>query len=263
MIKFNRFKNGTRHIVTMSYDDSNESDIRLVELFDKYGIKATFNINTNNNPNGVPEKEYKNVYKNHEVAVHTVTHPFLENLPILTQMQEIKENKKSIESAVEYVVRGMAYPFGTYNEEVINTAKVCGIVYGRTTEATNGFRFPRDFMKWHPSCHHADAAKMAEWFVGDLDVPWRTDLFYIWGHSHELRNEKDWEKMEEICKKISGHNSVWYATNIEIYDYITAQRALQISENESIVQNPSAIEVWFEKDENVFSIKPGETLIIK
>ena len=262
MIRFNRFKDGTRHIVTMSYDDANPLDIRLAELFNKYGIKGTFNVNTDGAEHRVKPEDYKKVYKNHEVAVHTVTHPYLENVPVSTQMAEIMENRKHIEEAVGYVARGMAYPFGTYNDEVINTAKTCGIVYSRTVNSTKGFVFPKDFMEWHPTCHHRDAMPVADRFVADLDISWRTDLFYIWGHSFELRTEEDWQMMEELCKKISGHDSVWYATNIEIYDYMTALKRLEFSADETIVHNPSAIKLWFEKDGEVISIEPGETKTI-
>ena len=58
-------------------------------------------------------------------------------------------------------------------------------------------------MKWHPTCHHNGAAKLVDRFIGDLEIPWRTDLFYIWGHSFEFRTEEDWTMMEEVCKKIS------------------------------------------------------------
>lgn len=262
MINFNRFKNSTKHILTMSYDDCNLDDKRLAEIFDRYGIRGTFNVNTDGNKNRVKPEEYKDVYKNHEVAVHTVNHPYLENLPLSVQMSQIIDNKKEIEKNVGYVVRGMAYPFGTYNDEVINTAKNCGIVYSRTVESTNGFNFPKEFMKWHPTCHHGNAMDLADKFIADLEVPWRTDLFYIWGHSFELKTEDDWKMMEELCKKLSGHKEVWYATNIEIYDYIKAQKALQISADETIIHNPSAIEVWFEKDSGVYSVKGGETLKI-
>ena len=33
MIRTDRFKNGKQHIVTMSYDDGPESDIKLIEIF--------------------------------------------------------------------------------------------------------------------------------------------------------------------------------------------------------------------------------------
>ena len=260
MIRFNVFKGGTDHIVTMSYDDSQESDKRLISLFDKYGVKGTFNVNTDGNDIRIAPEEFAEVYKNHEVAVHTVTHPFLELVPISTQIREITENRKCIEQATGKLARGMAYPFGTYKDEVINTAKACGICYSRTTGNTMGFVFPQDFMKWHPTCHHRDAAPLADKFVNELDISWRCNLFYIWGHSFEFRTEEDWAYMERVLEKISGHKNVWYATNIEIYDYIKAQHDLQISADEKIIHNPSAIDVWFTKDGKKHMVKAGETI---
>ena len=61
MIRFNRFKDGTRHIVTMSYDDAHVFDIRLAELFNKYGIRGTFNVNTVSQDSKVDIKDYKAV----------------------------------------------------------------------------------------------------------------------------------------------------------------------------------------------------------
>lgn len=260
MIRFNAFKDGKDHIVTMSYDDAPQEDRRLIALFDKYGIKGTFNVNTDGADFRIQPEEFAEVYKNHEVATHTVTHPMLETVPVSTQVWEITENRKNIEKGTGKLARGMAYPFGTYNDEVINTAKTCGICYSRTTENTNGFRFPGDFMKWHPSCHHNDALALAERFVKSLDISWCHNLFYIWGHSYELKTEEDWKYMEKVLEKISGDERVWYATNIEIYDYIKAQHALQISADEKIIHNPAAIDVWFTKDGEKYMVKAGETI---
>ena len=261
MINYNVFKDGKKNILTMSYDDSNESDKRLAALFDKYGIRGTFNVH-NGGDGHVQADEYPRVYKNHEVAVHTVAHPYLEMLPAASQIAQIMENRRFIEKATGYVVRGMAYPFGTYNDEVINSAKACGIVYSRTVENTFSFKLPQDFMKWHPTCHHKDAEKYAERFLEQMEWGWSTSLLYIWGHSFELRTEQDWERMEKLCAMLSHNDKVWYATNIEIYDYIRAQRRLQISADESIIHNPSAIEVCFQKDGKTYSIKGGETLFM-
>ena len=38
--------NGKMKAVTFSYDDGVTQDKRLIELFNKYGLKATFNINS-------------------------------------------------------------------------------------------------------------------------------------------------------------------------------------------------------------------------
>ena len=44
----NTFKNsGKFKAVTFSFDDGVSQDKRLIDLFDKYGLKGTFNLNSN------------------------------------------------------------------------------------------------------------------------------------------------------------------------------------------------------------------------
>jgi len=66
--------------------------------------------------------------------------------------------------------------------------------------------------------------------------------------------------MEEIAKVLSGRENYWYATNIEIVDYIKAQRNLKMTYDNKVIYNPSACEVWFSLDGQTMSIKGGETL---
>ena len=63
---------------------------------------------------------------------------------------------------------------------------------------------------------------------------------------------------------MGGKEDIWYATNIEIYDYIEAYNRLQWSADMTMVHNPSAISVWIKKaphdeDSITVEIKPGET----
>ena len=44
MIEYNVYPGGKRRIVTFSYDDGSETDARLIELFNKYGVKSTFHL---------------------------------------------------------------------------------------------------------------------------------------------------------------------------------------------------------------------------
>ena len=84
-------------------------------------------------------------------------------------------------------------------------------------------------------------------------------LLYIWGHSHEFERMVKWSEIETFCKTVSGNEKIWYATNIEIYDYMQAQRALVMSADHTMVYNPTATEVWFSSDGEICSVKPGET----
>ena len=254
-IIFDKFKDGKTSIVTMSFDDGCEGDRRLVKLFDKYGIKGTFHLISSRN--NLPSEEYKG----HEISAHQVNHAYTNIIPLSDQYEEWFECRKDLEKYAGYIVRGASYPYGIFSEEIINIAKSAGIVYSRTTKATKGFGFPDDFMMWHPTCHFTDALGLTDAFLERANS-WGRCLFYIWGHSYELRTEEDWQKMEELCQKISNNESIWYATNIEIYDYMTAQKSLQISADKTICHNPSSIDVWITVGNETVKIPKGETVRI-
>ena len=140
---------------------------------------------------------------------------------------------------------------------------MCGIVYSRTIHSTMTFQLPDDFLEWHPSCHHKEALELCDKFIENITSLKVEPLFYIWGHSHEFRTEQDWKVMEDILEKISGNDKVWYATNMEICQYMTAQKALLITADEKCIYNPTAITVWVEKDtKEIIRIPAGETVYL-
>lgn len=44
----------------------------------------------------------------------------------------------------------------------------------------------------------------------------------MWGHSYEFENNNNWDILKNFCKTAGGREDIWYATNIEICDYISA-----------------------------------------
>ena len=60
----------------------------------------------------------------------------------------------------------------------------------------------------------------------------------------------------------AGDESVWYATNIEIMDYIKALRSLKFSVDRKMVYNPSARPVWIGVDGEAVKIDAGELLTL-
>lgn len=48
------FPGGKHNVLTMSYDDGRLEDRRLVELFNRYGIRGTFNLNGGRPPRAHP-----------------------------------------------------------------------------------------------------------------------------------------------------------------------------------------------------------------
>ena len=271
---FMKLKDGKSKVLTLSYDDGVVQDKRLIEIMNKYGLKGTFNINsglyapenadTGRTSGRMTLEEAKELYLNsgHEVAVHALTHPFLESLNSEEIIYEVTEDRKNIEKEFGSLARGMAYPFGTYNDKVVDILEKCGIVYSRTVLSTESFSFPENWLTLHPTCHHNNPKLMdlADDFI-NADIRFnRNKMFYLWGHSYEFDNLDNWNVIEEFAEKVGGKDDVWYATNIEIYDYVKAYEQLQTSYDRKIIHNPTSIDVWVCDNNQTFVIKAGETV---
>lgn len=269
-------KDAKRKVVTLSYDDGVYQDIRLISILNKYGLKCTFNINsglyadeekTQAAKGRLKLSEAKKLYTNsgHEVAIHGFTHPFLERLNDIELVNEIVEDKKRIENDYGVFARGMAYPFGTYNQNVIDVIKKYGIVYSRTTKSTEGFGFPKNWLELNPTLHHNNPRLMelAQRFAEEDNRFYPAQMFYLWGHSYEFDDKDNWYVIEKFAEYIGNRDDIWYATNIEIYDYVTAYNRLVISADQNKIYNPSAIDVWVQHHKNnKLCIKSGAVVCL-
>ena len=265
---YNCFPGGKHKVLTMSYDDGKIPDRRLVGLFNEYGIKGTFNVNSGleDNPfknfydERIPLSEYPEIYKGHEVACHTVTHPTIARCPKEQIVQQVLEDRRNLEEVMGKTIRGLAYPNGSYDDKVVDALKACGIRYGRTVNSTHGFGMPSDFLRWNPTCHHADPSfeDLYKEFIKNHKTQYMY-LFYVWGHSYEFERDDNWNIIEKFSKKIGNKSDIWYATNIEIVDYLDAASRLQVSASGDFAFNPSAQSVWIEVDKKTFELKGGKT----
>ncbi len=256
MIYKNLFPGGRTKALTLSYDDGVRHDLRLMDILRASGIKATFNINGCR----IPE-EIKTRYQDFEIAIHGYSHPFLEQMPRDMMALEIARDRHVLEKAVGYPVRGMAYPYGTYNASVMEQLRAMGVVYSRTVHATRAFDMPEDFLAWHPTCHHDDPAldELCGRFLNE-DNRRGLRLFYVWGHTYEFENNQNWEVIERFCERMAGREDIWYATNIEIYDYVQALERLVTSCDGELLFNPSAIDVWVTKDGKPLCVPAGKVI---
>ena len=246
-IVHNLFKDGTSGAVTMSFDDACVQDERLVEIFDTYGIKGTFNINAGRvHPNAIPVSKATEVYKSHEIACHGYYHLDPSGITTAQFGADVFRDRQAIESATGRVIEGFAYPFGAYNDTSESVLASIGIKYARTVESTLRFDLiPDNFLKWNPTCHQSVAQDYVDLFAEKVDAFTRNlTLFYIWGHGFEFKTEEDWSRIEDICERLSRIEAVWFATNIEIYDYIQALRNLRYSIDNTLVLNSSSTDVW-------------------
>ena len=223
-------------ILTFSYDDGVTQDIRLIELFNRYGMKATFNLNSSllGNPgeliregqhvwhHKVAASDVRRIYDGHEVASHTLTHP---SLPAIEEEDEIvrqvEEDRLALSELVGYEVVGFAYPGGGINydhrvSEILR--RRTGVRYCRTTVSSHAFARQENLYEFQPSVYHHlewdDLFSLGERFLSLPDEG--TQVFYVWGHAYEFDIHGTWERMEELCKLISGHDDIFYGTNREV-----------------------------------------------
>lgn len=256
------FPGGKHKVLTMSYDDGKKQDRRLVSLFNEYGIKGTFNINggIEGDERRIPFEEYKALYEGHEVACHTWSHPTIERCPLTMVAQEIIEDRKKLEAMTGYPVRGLAYPNGSYSKEIIDMLPALGIRYGRIVGNTDDFKLPENFLEWKATCHHNhNLLELGQQFV-DLHKKQYLYCMYVWGHSYEFDDKDNWDVMEDFCKLVANRDDIWYATNIEIVDYMDVVKAAQFSADGSFVYNPMAKSLWLcINDQHFIEVKGGET----
>jgi len=241
------FPGGLGKALVLSMDDGPVQDHRLVELLGRYGIRGTFHLSSGRfgQPDHVAPEDVASLYAGHEVSTHSVSHPYLDSLSRTEIAAEVGDDRATLSRLLGRDVRGHAYPFGARNATVIKVLGELGIAYARTADQTRDFRLPADLLAWNPSCHHSAAGELAEAFLVLPDQS--LALFFIYGHSWELDSGEptnSWAYMEALMQRLGGRGDIWYATALEVADYVRAIRAVQPARVENGLYNPSGIDLW-------------------
>ena len=82
--------------LTISYDDGLWSDVHLLEICNRYGIRGTFNLNSGcmQEERRIGKDRIAELYKGHEVATHGVEHLTIARCPMTDVVKEILKKKK-------------------------------------------------------------------------------------------------------------------------------------------------------------------------
>ena len=282
--QFMRFPGGRAKAVTFSYDDGVPQDQRLAALFDRFGVKATFNFTAK--PHFTKEQIHEYfLSRGHEIAVHGAEHRANGNLRAIEGIRDALDCRLVLEDLCDRIIRGMAYPDsgirlmgrpGNSYEKIKEYLKELDIVYARTVGENLSFELPADFHAWFPTIHHGHprALELIDEFL-ELDTSAKAyhsrrtpRLFYIWGHSYEFVDDDNWDVMEELFAFIGGREDIWYCTNIEFFELLRAYQSLEYFADGSKVYNPTAIPVELSmfhsaKDWRAVKVLPGETADLK
>lgn len=269
-----RFPEGKAKAFAMSYDDGLYQDIRLVDILSKNGLRCTFNVNGIISEKDAT-KEYERlsikqikelfVANRHEVALHSHSHPTLIDLPCDQVTYEYIKNRELLEKELGMIIRGSAYPNNEHNDTVIHSLKSCGVAYARGGVETEAFDLPEDWHRFMPTARHINPklSELTDKFLALEPLYFHTSaLFLLMGHSFEFDRDNNWNLMEDFSAKISGHKDIWYATCIEIFDYVSAFRQLRFNLAATIAENPTSQNIWIMKDTKTYMIPAGETVTL-
>lgn len=280
--KFMRFPGGKAKAVTLSYDDGRAEDKRFSDIITKAGMKCTFNLTSNKRINLLTDEEIKKYFleRGHEIAVHGAMHRAEGSLRPIEGIKEVFDCRIELEERFGIIVRGMAYPDNGITlmtndanyASIKNYLQELDIAYARTLGADNEqFYLPEDWYAWMPSAHNANPRilEMIDNFLA-IDISpevypaYRSPrLFYMWGHTTEFDSENGWNLLDKIVYKLGNKDDIWYATNMEIYEYTEAYNSLIYSADGYTVYNPTLFDIWFDtfdSNAHLHCIKPGETL---
>lgn len=277
-----RFPGGKPKAFTLSYDDGYIYDLKLADIIERYGMKCTFNIisETITKDCGdeymTAEQVKSLISRGHEIAVHGVTHTAngLQNVTI--GLSECYEARKAVEDTLGIISRGFAYPCSGINDFTVGTTyerirgylRDLGYSYARSDEKSfDSFRIPDDWYDWKPTVHHDSrhVHEYADRFLakhpdGDDGKGGLPRVFHIYGHTNEFERKNNWDHLEALCDKLGNKDDIWYATNLEICDYVEDYQRLKFSLDHTRVYNPSARTLWIYADKRTFAVKPEETV---
>lgn len=219
--------------LTFSFDDGVRQDSRLIEILNRYGLKATFNLNSarfgeNTELSAFGKtipycrcraEEVCEIYRGHEVAAHTLTHQNLTQLSDADVIFETEKDRLALSELCGYEVIGMAYPCGGINNDERTAALIrdhTGIRYARTITSSGSFQYPANLLRLDPTVQITDLPRANALADRFLALPAEQPaIFYIWGHSYEFDLFDSWDSFELFCKKVAGHEEIAYCTNRE------------------------------------------------
>lgn len=229
------YPNGATKAVIFSYDDGVIQDRKLVELFNQYRVIGTFNLNSGLFGKKLPwmkaftgkEGEYinldeiKSLYKGHEIASHSYSHPGFAGLNEAELKFQLSRDQQILAPIKGSPLKSFAYPLGSYDSAAMQLVKQTGLTNARTTNDTHNFELPKNHMEWNPTVHHEKAMPLVEQYIALKSE--KLTVMMIWGHAWEFDKKtqnNNWDYAEKLIRTISNKDDIWYVSAAEFIQFL-------------------------------------------
>jgi len=233
-------------IITTSWDDGHSLDLKLRKLLKKYKIPATFYIPVKNIGRGREFKylrgrkpltfnQIKKIAKDFDIGGHTLNHTDLTKVSLKIAKKEILEGKKILENIIGREIISFSYPWGSYNQEIVELVKKCGFYGARTnhlfvrtmkdpfkmgTIIRAGMHSKRGYVfNFIRQLINSNDLKFSHFILKNrlFDKSWdqiaiktlefvieNGGIWHLWGHSWELEKNNGWKRLDAVFKRIKN-----------------------------------------------------------
>ena len=228
---------GKLKAITFSFDDGVTQDVRMIQLLNKYNLKATFFISSGRvgkagiSKHGytsykIAAKHLVDTYAGHEIGSHTIDHVDLPGCDDAEVIRQVEEDRVKLCELMGYDIIGLAYPGDPKDREncddrIIDLIKKnSGIQYARTVGRGNhSWAMPTDLYKIRANMSMRafdESLEIAEKFLASN--PTEPQALHLMGHCYEMDIASvNWYRMEQVLERLSGADDVFYGTNKEVY----------------------------------------------
>jgi len=233
-------------IITTSWDDGFDLDLRISELLEKYNMKGTFYIPIRNAEHSVMSATTLNVLSTYnEIGGHTVNHIYLNTLGKVDAQYEISGCKAILEQKLGKKVDAFCFPGGKFSLRDIHLLQESGFLFGRTTRLLhtslnehpilldtsvqvynhrsvkltahclkNAFLLPiLQYLFFYKE--NKNFFKLADVLINRIMIT--GGIFHLWGHSWEIEQYGLWNEFEMVLKMLAFHQEAIYLNNTDCW----------------------------------------------
>lgn len=175
-------------------DDGDRQDLRVAEMFDRYGLSGTFYIAPwNPNVKLLEPSDIRDLSEKHEIGGHGMSHTVLTRFDEEDRFEDIMDGKQYLEELIGKPLKSFAVPRGWYNDDVVETVRRAGFSEMRTMKQGATERDRNDFVvpitvHFHPDHYQTWAERLAEaqskgerGYFGVTCHGWELQKFHLWG----------------------------------------------------------------------------------
>lgn len=206
-----------------SIDDGTIYDRKVIDIFNKYHIKATFNLNSGLGNfvwylGDKPIERFdlskeSHLYDGHEVASHSLTHPHMTMCPSEEIVRQVGEDIVNLENIFKREVHTFAFPFHDMDERCIEIIKhLHNIKVIRISEIDQSFKMPDIYHVKITSLDVNEAVNLIDDFIKDENA----ELFVFVSHAYDFEVNNTYDKLEELCQKVIAQKDIKIITMGEL-----------------------------------------------